>query len=405
MAARDSKDSASRDAKDAASRDAKDAASRALDGVRDELVLLSRLIFEKPELCFEEANAARLVGDALERAGFAVERGIADLPTALRARVGSGPLSLVICAEYDALPGIGHACGHNLIAASAVGAATALAGVADDLGLSVTVLGTPAEEGGGGKVFLLEAGAFEGAHAAMMVHPWPEDRLQATCLAVDHIEVRYSGREAHASASPEKGVNAADAIVVAQVAIGLLRQHLRPGDQVHGIVTKGGEAPNIVPKEAIGQFMVRARTLDDLAVLRPRIDHCFDGGALATGASVEIRALAPTYSQFEGDDALLGAWRRNAETLGRRYEVDDAGIPPPTISTDMANVSLAVPSIHPLVGLDAHGAVNHQAEFAAACVGASAEVALHDGALGLAWTAIDAATDEGLRSHLMSRLA
>jgi amidohydrolase len=384
---------------------AKDAARRALEERRDELVSLSRAIFDQPELCFEEVRAARLVGDALDRGGYAVERGVAGLPTALAARVGSGPLSLVICAEYDALPGIGHACGHNIIAASAVGAALALAGVADDLGLSVTVLGTPAEEGGGGKVLMLEAGAFRGSHAAMMVHPWPEDRLQATCLAVDHIEVRYTGREAHASASPEKGINAADALVVAQVAIGLIRQHLRPGDQVHGIVTKGGDAPNIVPKEAVGQFMVRARTLEDLAVLRPRISRCFEAGAVATGASLEVRALAPTYSQFEGDDALLGAWRRNAETLGRRYEADDAGRPPPTISTDMANVSLSVPSIHPLVGLDAHGAVNHQAEFAAACVGPSAEQALHDGALGLAWTAIDAATDPELRTHLLSGAA
>ena len=384
---------------------AKEAASRAIDGARDELVSLSRSIFDRPELCFEEVWASRLVGDALERAGFEVERGVADLPTALRARIGSGPMSLVICAEYDALPRIGHACGHNVIAASAVGAALGMAGVADDLGLSVTVLGTPAEEGGGGKVFLLDAGAFRGAHAAMMVHPWPEDRLRATCLAVDHIEVRYTGREAHASASPEKGVNAADALVVAQVAIGLLRQHLRPGDQVHGIVTKGGEAANIVPQESIGRFMVRARTLDDLAVLRPRIDRCFEAGAIATGSSLEIRPLAPTYSHFEGDDILLGAWRRNAERLGRRYDVDDAGTPPPTISTDMANVSLAVPSIHPLVGLDAHGAVNHQAEFAAACVGPSAELALHDGALGLAWTAIDAATDDSLRAHLLSLAA
>jgi amidohydrolase len=384
---------------------AKEAARREVDGARDDLVSLARAIFERPELCFEEVRAAQLVGDALERAGYAVERGVADLPTALRARIGSGPLSLVICAEYDALPGIGHACGHNVIAASAVGAALGLATVADDLGLSVTVLGTPAEEGGGGKVFLLEAGAFRGSHAAMMVHPWPEDRLRATCLAVDHIEVRYTGREAHASASPDKGINAADALVVAQVAIGLLRQHLRPGDQVHGIVTKGGDAANIVPREAIGHFMVRARTLDDLVVLRPRIDRCFEAGAIATGASLEITALAPTYSHFEGDNALLGAWRRNAETLGRRYEVDDAGTPPPTISTDMANVSLAVPSIHPLIGLDAHGAVNHQAEFAAACVGPSADRALHDGAVGLAWTGIDAATDESLRAHLLSHAA
>ena len=338
----------------------------------------------------------------LSEAGFAVEHGVFDLPTALRATAGSGPLSVVVCAEYDALPGVGHACGHNLIAASAVGAGVGLASMADDLGVTVTVLGTPAEEGGGGKVLLLERGAFAGAHAAMMVHPWPEDRLEATCLAVDHVEVTYTGREAHASASPEKGINAGDAFVVAQVAIGLLRQHLQRGDQVHGIVTKGGDAPNVVPKEATGRFMVRALDLDALAALRPRIERCFEAGALATGASLTIRDLAPTYSHFVADEALLGSWRHNAEALGRRYVADDAGEAPPTISTDMANVSLAVPSIHPMVGLDSAGAVNHQPAFAAACLGPSAEQAMLDGAVAMAWTVIDAATDPALRDHLLA---
>jgi len=382
---------------------AKAAARRVVDERRSALVALSRAVHDEPELCFEEVRAAERLSDALDEAGFAVARGAYDLPTAFEARAGTGPLSIVICAEYDALPAVGHACGHNLIAASALGAGMALAGMADDLGLTVTVLGTPAEEGGGGKVFLLERGAFAGAHAAMMVHPWPEDRLEATCLAVDHVEVRYTGRAAHASASPEQGVNAGDALVVAQVAIGLLRQHLRRGDQIHGIVTKGGDAPNIVPEETLGRFMMRAPSLDDLALLRPRIERCFEAGAVATGASLAIRDLAPVYSHFVGDDALLAAWRRNAEELGRRYAGDDAGTPPPTISTDMANVSLAVPSIHPMIGIDAGGAVNHQAEFAAACVGPSAEQAVTDGAIGMAWTAIDAATDPALREHLLAR--
>jgi amidohydrolase len=328
--------------------------------------------------------------------------GAYDLPTAFEAKAGSGPLSIVICAEYDALPGIGHACGHNLIAASALGAGLALARLADDIGLTVTVLGTPAEEGGGGKVFLLERGAFDDAHAAMMVHPWPEDLLEATCLAVDHMAIRYLGRDAHASASPEKGINAGDAFVVAQVAIGLLRQHLAPGNQVHGIVNKGGEAANIVPREATGTWMIRARTIEDLALLRPRIEHCFEAGALATGSTLEIADLSPTYSHFEGDPVLLDTWRANAEVLGRRYPADDPRRVLPTISTDMANVSLALPTIHPMIGVDAKGAVNHQPEFAAACVGPSAEQALFDGALGMAWTVIDTATDPALRDRLLA---
>jgi len=382
---------------------AKRRARLAAEDLQPALIGLSRAIHHEPELCFEEVRAAQRVGDMLDEAGFAVERGPHDLPTAVRGQVGSGPLSIVICAEYDALPAVGHACGHNLIAAASLGAGMALAGVADDLGMTVTVLGTPAEEGGGGKVLLLERGAFEGAHAAMMVHPWPEDRLVATCLAVDHLEVHYRGRAAHASASPDQGVNAADAMVVAQVAIGLIRQHLRRGDQVHGIVTKGGDAPNIVPEETFGRFMVRARTLEDLALLRPRIEHCFEAGGLATGSSLEITDLAPTYSHMVSDDLLLEAWRRNAEELGRRYSADERAEARPTISTDMANISLALPSIHPMIGIETGGAVNHQAEFAAACLGPSAEQAVFDGALGMAWTAIDAATDPALRDHLLTR--
>jgi amidohydrolase len=379
----------------------KDAARKVVEGARDELVILSRQIHDNPELCFEETYASERVAESLAAGGFAVETGAYELPTAFEAKAGSGPLSIVICAEYDALPGIGHACGHNVIAASAVGAGLALARVADDIGLTVTVLGTPAEEGGGGKVFLLERGAFDNAHAAMMVHPWPEDLLEATCLAVDHMAIRYEGRDAHASASPDKGINAGDAFVVAQVAIGLIRQHLAPGNQVHGIVNKGGDAANIVPKEATGTWMIRARTIEDLAALRPRIEHCFEAGALATGSTLEIVDLSPTYSHFEGDDELLAKWRTNAEDLGRRYPADDPRRVLPTISTDMANVSLALPTIHPMIGVDAKGAVNHQPEFAAACVGPSAEQALFDGAVGMAWTTIDAATDPALRDRLL----
>jgi metal-dependent amidase/aminoacylase/carboxypeptidase family protein len=236
----------------------------------------------------------------------------------------------------------------------------------------------------------------------MMVHPWPDDRLEATCLAVDHMAIEYHGRDAHASAAPEKGINAGDAFTVAQVAIGLIRQHLDPGNQVHGIIEKGGDAPNIVPREATGRYMVRARSLDDLARLRPRIEHCFEAGALATGATLTIRDLSPTYSHFEGDPGLTALWRANAEARGRHYGADQDGSPKPTISTDMANVSLALPSIHPMIGIETHGAVNHQPEFAAACLGPSAEAALFDGAVAMAWTVIDAATDPAQRERLLT---
>ncbi len=379
---------------------ARAAVEAAFGRVRPAVVALSEALHAQPELSFEEVASARRVADVLD-GPFAVEMGVFDLPTAFAARAGSGPLHVVLCAEYDALPGVGHACGHNLIAAAAAGAGLALAEVADAVGLRVTVLGTPAEEGGGGKVLLLERGAFAGAHAAMMVHPWPQDRLTATCLAVDHLRITFTGREAHASAAPEQGVNAGDAFVVAQTAIGLLRQHLAPGDQVHGVVEVGGQAPNIVPRLATGRWMLRSRTLEGLTRLRPRIERCFEAGALASGATLAVEQLSPTYSHMEPDATLLRLWRANAEHLGRRYLDDDAGVAPPTLSTDMANVSLVVPTIHPLVGVDADGAVNHQPEFAAACVGASAQQALADGALGMALTAVDAASDPAVRQHLL----
>jgi amidohydrolase len=308
-----------------------------------------------------------------------------------------------VCAEYDALPEIGHACGHNIIAATAVGAGLALAAVADEVGLSVRVLGTPAEEGGGGKVLMLERGAFSGVHAAMMVHPWPSEWLSATCLAVAHFDVRYGGREAHASAAPWEGVNAQDALTVAQVALGLLRQQLPPGDQIHGVVTESPGAANVIPGAMTARYMARSRTAEGLAALRPRVEACFEAGALATGCTLEYEELSPVYSHMEADAALLGAYRANAETLGRRFEADDAGKPQPTLSTDMANVSLVVPTIHPLIAVEANGAVNHQREFAAACVTPSADAAVRDGAVALAWTAIDAAADPGLRERLLRR--
>jgi amidohydrolase len=383
--------------------DPKAAARSELAAHLPRLVRLSHALHADPETSFEEHRSAAAVADELARGGFEVEAGICDLPTAWSARVGSGPLVIALCAEYDALPGVGHACGHNIIAAASAGAGLALAPFADDLGLTVVVLGTPAEEGGGGKILMLERGAFEGVHAAMMVHPWPNERLGARCLAVDHFDVTFSGREAHASAAPWEGVNALDALTVSQVAIGLLRQHLRPGDQVHGVVRHGGEAANVVPASTTGRYMCRAETLDDLSALRLRIRACFEAGALATGATVSFRELSPVYSHMVSDVGLLSSYRANAEALGRRFTLDDQGVPAPTVSTDMANVSLAVPSIHPLIAIDAGGSVNHQPAFADACASPSADRALHDGALALAWTAVDAATTADLRDHLLTR--
>jgi amidohydrolase len=379
--------------------DAKEAARERVEQARDELVALSHRIHANPELGFEEERACAWLCELLEGGGLEVERGVGDLPTAFAARAGSGPLHVVVCAEYDALPAVGHACGHNVIAAMAAGAGLALARVADDAGLRVTVLGTPAEEGGGGKILLLQRGAFDGAHAAMMVHPSPHEQAEMPIIAVDHMHVAYTGKEAHASAYPFLGVNAADALVVAQTAIGLLRQHLRSGDRVHGIVTKGGDAANIIPAHTEGAWMVRAETLDQLQEVRDKVVRCFEAGALATGATLELTEDPNPYSEMRHDRDLSTLYQRNAEALGRSFvDHSDRGAG----STDMGNISLALPSIHPTIGIDALPAVNHQPEFTAKCATPAADQAVFDGAVAMAWTAIDAATDQTLRERLLA---
>jgi amidohydrolase len=373
----------------------------ATDARRDALVALSHAVHADAEVRFEEHTSSRRVADVLDAGGFTVVHGVAGLDTAFTATFGSGDLHIGICAEYDALPGIGHACGHNIIAAAAAGAGLALAEVADELGLTVEVLGTPAEEGGGGKITMLDAGLFEDLHAAMMVHPAPYESVTMPCLAVRHLEVAYTGRPAHASAYPQLGINAADALTVAQVAVGLLRQHIAPTDRIHGIVTHGGDAPNIVPHETAGRWYVRAADLEALAELEPRVAACFEAGAIATGATLDLRSEHDPYSEMREDRELSGIYRSVAEEVGRRFPPADeaaelAG------STDMANVSLRLPTIHPMIAIDAGGAVNHQPEFTAACINASADAAVRDGALAMAHAAAHAATDQGVRTRLLA---
>jgi amidohydrolase len=382
--------------------DAKAAARERVEAAGEELLALSRRIHGTPEPAFQEEQACAWLCETLARAGLEVQAGVHDLPTAFTARAGSGPLHLVVCAEYDALPAVGHACGHNLIAAMAAGAGIALAGVADDLGLTVTVLGTPAEESSGGKIVLLERGAFAGVHAAMMVHPSYREQVEMPIIASTQFEVAYTGKEAHSAAYPELGVNAADALVIAQTAVGLLRQHLRPSDRVHGIVTKGGDAANIVPAHTAGTWMVRAATLAELDDVRTRVLRCFEAGALATGASLEVTAEQRPYAELRHDPDLAAAYRRNAEALGRRFPDYGEAARRAAGSTDMGNVSLALPAIHPAIDIGSLPAVNHQPEFAAHCVTPQADKALLDGAVAMAWTAIDVAVDERVRTRLLA---
>ncbi|GAA2876199.1 M20 family metallopeptidase [Nonomuraea rubra] len=376
---------------------AKQAAAATVAGRHDRLVALSERLHAHPETAWEEHKAARWVPDALEEAGFEVRTGYLGLETAFHATAGSGPFRLGLCAEYDALPGLGHACGHNLIAAASVGAAAALAPLADELGLTVEVYGTPAEEGGGGKIELLDRGAFAGLDLAMMAHPAPVDVAEARPFAVSHSHVSYRGRAAHAAAYPEQGVNAADAFTIAQVAIGLLRQQLPHTVRVHGVVTRGGEAPNAIPGRTEGRWYVRAETLAELAELEPRVRRCFEAGALATGCELEIVPESKPYAEFRADEAALAAYRRNAVALGREFAQGGMAARMNRASTDMGNVSQVVPAIHPYIGIGSLPALNHQPEFAAHCVGAAAERAIRDAATALAWTAIDVVAERRQR--------
>lgn len=385
--------------------EAKAAAREKLDAIYPRLIELSRKIHAHPETAFKEEKAAVWIAEILAEEGLAVKSGICDLPTAFSANAGKGELHVTFCAEYDALPGIGHACGHNIIAAAAVGAGVAASAIADEVGLTVTVIGTPGEERGnaGGKILLLERGAFSGVHAAMMVHPAPLDVLTPLIIAASMFEVRYVGREAHASAFPEMGINAADALTIAQMAIGLLRQHILPTDRIHGITVHGGDAPNVIPAHTAARYIVRGQTLAELEALRPRVYRCFEAGALATGCRMEIIGGDKAYSQMLHDPDIAAIYRRNSESLGRSFPDLEQASQKVVASTDMGNVSLSIPSIHPMIGIHSMPAVNHQPEFTDCCVTESADKAIYDGALAMAWTAIDIATEGGLRQRLLSR--
>lgn len=375
--------------------DAYGSARATLEAAHPALIELSHRIYANPEVGFEEFQAASWVADVLEAAGLAVQRGYAGMETAVVGTIGTGPLHLAICCEYDALPAVGHACGHNVICTAGLGAGLALAPLADELGLKLTVVGTPAEESGGGKIAFIDAGFFDDIDAAMMVHPFPEDVIAPNLVAVQQLSVTYRGRAAHAAGFPWLGINAADAMVVAQTAIGLARQQLQAGDLIHGFVTKGGDAANVIPEETKADYMVRAGTAARLKELRVLVRHCFEAGAVATGATLEM-VEDVAYSDMRHDADMGALYRKHAQELGRTFSANSS-----PVSTDMGNVSHVVPSIHPMVGIETHGAVNHQKEFADACVEPSADQAIFDGALCMALTAIDVARDDAIRSRLL----
>lgn len=368
---------------------------------RGDLVELSHAIHAEPELAFAEHRSCAKAQALVAERGFEMTAAAGGLDTAFRADFGSGPLVVGICAEYDALPDIGHACGHNIIAASAVGAALALAEVADDLGIRVALLGTPAEESGGGKALLLEAGTFDDVAVAVMVHPGPIDIAGARSLALSEVTVEYRGKESHAAVAPHLGLNAADAVTVAQVAIGLLRQQLAPGQLVHGIVTNGGQAVNVIPGHAALQYAMRAVESDSLRDLEGRMYACFAAGALAAGCEYDIETPAPAYAELRPDQWLVNVFRDEMRRLDREPVPAEIEAALPMGSTDMGNVTHVIPGIHPVIGLDAGGATVHQRAFAAAAAGASADKAVVDGAIMLARTVVQLAAQPDQRDRVL----
>jgi amidohydrolase len=374
----------------------------AISARRADLVELSHAIHSEPELAFDEYRSSAKTQALVAERGFEITTAAGGLPTAFRADFGSGPLVIGICAEYDALPELGHACGHNIIAASAVGTALGLAEAADELGLTVALIGTPAEEFGGGKVLLIDAGVFDDVAAAVMLHPGPIDIAAARSLALSEVTVTYRGRESHAAIAPHLGVNAGDAVTVAQVAIGLLRQQMAPGQLAHGIVTDGGSAANVIPSRAQLQYTMRATEAESLRALERRMLGCFAAGAVATGCDHEVRQAGPLYAELRPDAWMSGECRSEMVGMGRSPVPAEVEAVMPLGSTDMGNVTQLLPGIHPVVGIDSGGSVLHQPGFAAAAVGPTGDRAVIEGALMLARVVVRLAETHEERDRVLT---
>ena len=354
---------------------------------REQLIQLSLNIHDNPELGFKEEKAATWLTGYLEDSGFHIERGIAGLATAFRASYGQNRPRVALLAEYDALPKIGHGCGHNIIGVSAVGAGVASKRLIDSLGGSVAVMGTPGEENYGGKIDMVKGGAFKEVDVAMIVHPDTRNMPTEDALACISLEVEFFGRPAHAAGEPHKGINALDAMILAFTSINALRQHIRRDARIHGIITDGGEAPNIIPGHSAGVFSVRALDNDYLSELKNRVLNCFAGASVASGARLEYRWRDRTYAPMKSNMILAGLFKHNLESLGRAVEDFDprSGLG----STDMGNVSQVVPSIHPTIAIAPREVLIHTPEFAAATISEAGHSALLDAAKAMAMTVAD----------------
>jgi len=354
---------------------------------RQQLIQLSLNIHDNPELGFEEEKASTWLTSYLEDSGFHVERGIAGLATAFRATYGQGSPRIALLAEYDALPKMGHGCGHNIIATSALGAAVASKSIIDQSGGSVVVLGTPGEEVFGGKIDMVKAGAFKEIDVAMIVHPDVRNMVTIQALACSSLEVEFFGQPAHAAAQPYKGVNALEAMILAFTSINSLRQHIKGEARIHGIITDGGEAPNIVPAHSAAVFLIRAPDNEYLDELNGKVLNCFVGASVASGARLEYSWRNKAYAPMKNNATLAGLFSQNLELLGRHVEAFD-----PSFgfgSTDMGNVSQVVPSIHPTIAIASLEVLIHTQEFVSAAASEAGHEGFVDAAKAMAMTVAD----------------
>ena len=358
-----------------------------VESEKRQLIQLSLNIHDNPELGFEEKKASAWLTSYLEDNGFHIEPGIAGLATAFRATYGQGSPRIALLAEYDALPKIGHGCGHNIIATSALGAAVASKSIIDQLGGSIVVLGTPGEEVFGGKIDMVKAGVLKEIDVAMIVHPDVRNMVTIQALACSSLEVEFFGQPAHAAAQPYKGVNALEAMILAFTSINSLRQHIKGEARIHGIITDGGEAPNIVPAHSAAVFLIRAPDNEYLDELNGKVLNCFVGASVASGARLEYSWRNKAYAPMKNNATLAQLFSQNLELLGRHVEAFD-----PSFgfgSTDMGNVSQVVPSIHPTIAIASLEVLIHTQEFASAAASEAGHEGFVDAAKAMAMTVAD----------------
>jgi len=378
----------------------------AVEAMRRDLIALSERIHAHPELAFQEFQAAAWLSAILSRHGFTVEQGIGDLPTAFRAAV-SGPRpgpTIAFLAEYDALPSMGHACGHNIIGTAAIGAALALRRLIRWLSGRIVVIGTPAEEAGGGKVILLRRGCFDDVDVALMIHPSIRNAVARGSLATNAVLFEFEGRAAHAAAAPDEGINALDAVIQTFVSINALRQQLRPDARIGGIIVNGGAAANIIPAYASARFSIRAQDQGYAQQVVQRVIHCAEAGALATGATLKVTRIS-SYDEMWPNFTIARAFQANLEALGRRVVGADPN--ERMGSTDTGTISHYIPTVHAYVAIapdSPEGISSHTPEFAAAAVSPTGHAGLLDGAKALAMTAIDLLTDPDLLPRAKAEL-